>query len=115
MTFTLPDGDEFPLLQLVLPVELLVGDVLVVLVRLDDEDEVDDDLGDDGQEAEGGGGHGQVPAQLPVESDLGDGDVVVQEADHFVHQSRVDGDGHGQGDQGQNPSVQVAWMKEKKV
>ena len=105
----LPDGDHLPLLQLVLPVEFLVGDVLVILVGLDDENEVDDDVGDDGQETEGGGGHGQVPAQFPVESDLGDGDVVVQEPDHFVHQGSVDGDGHRQRDQGQDPSVQVAW------
>ncbi len=30
-----PDGQELPLLQLILPVELLVGDVLVVRVSLD--------------------------------------------------------------------------------
>ena len=110
----IPNCDYLPLLQLLLPLKLLVGDVVVVLVRLDDQDEVDDDVRHDGQEAEGGGGHGQVPAQLPVQPDLGNGDVLVQESDDLVDEGSVDSDGHGEGDQGQDPGVEVAcqWIRD---
>lgn len=81
----------------------------MVLVCLDDEDEVDNDVGHDSEQAEGRRRHGQIPAQFPCECNLCDGNVLVQQSDHLVHEGSVDGDGNGQRDQSQDPGVEVAY------